>query len=127
MKRYLYIIVAWLVVVVLAGCKAVKTITTSSVAKVDTVYFSRANDIYHLTHDSVVVYSAPDTFVKEVFRTRDVYHFKLDTVYKVKVDTIKMVQIKETTKNPSKPYFAAFAALFTFGLALYIVGVIKTR
>lgn len=85
------------------------------------------DSVFHVEHDSVYIWQAPDTFVKEVWRIRYRDVIRVDTLHKV--DTLRLCEVREVEKVKKSPQSLFWGVLVGFcaALVLFIVLLIKRR
>ena len=86
-------IVSLFLLLILSGCSP--KIYERVVYQKDTTYVSKIDSIYKYERDSVFVKEKGDTVYKYVERVRYRDRYKVDTLIKVKVDSVAVERIKE--------------------------------
>lgn len=86
-------IVSLFLLLILSGCSP--KIYERVVYQKDTTYVSKIDSIYKYERDSVFVREKGDTVYKYVERVRYRDRYKVDTLIKVKVDSVAVERIKE--------------------------------
>ncbi|MDR2009222.1 MAG: hypothetical protein LBQ22_01920 [Bacteroidales bacterium] len=128
MRNFLLIIILNISTLFIFGCKTVEKTTESKeqINKSASVSSVSADSVIIWKHDSIFIYIAGDTVLKEVFRTqyRDRYHYDTlkiaDSIYIDKINTIIKTEIKTT--NILKWWQKT---LIGIGIAAILIAVIK--
>lgn len=84
--------------VALAGCKHIEYVSVPTMVH-DTLRVSELRTDSIRIQDSIILDRAGDTVIREVYRYRDRYTVRHDSIYLSRTDTVTIVQVREVEKN----------------------------
>ena len=116
-------IVSLFLLMILSACSP--KIYERVVYQKDTTYVSKIDSVYKYERDSVFVREKGDTVYKYVERVRYRDRYKVDTLVKVRVDSVAVERIKEVKVEKPLSWWQKFRiGAFWWLVAILLIGVV---